>query len=115
MEADPVEESGRHLKVPQINWNQIYRNMDMCEPDPWDGTFLSGIENGEYMYFVHSYYVKPDDPIKVLAKTCYGQMEFCSSLYSGNVFATQFHPERSGPQGLQIYQNIADFCNANGK
>jgi glutamine amidotransferase len=59
------------------------------------------------MYFVHSYYVKPADPSVVLSITRYGHIEFCSSLRKGNVMAFQFHPERSGPQGIQIYHNLA--------
>jgi glutamine amidotransferase len=48
----------------------------------------------------------------MLAATTYGEIEFCSSLGRGNIFATQFHPERSGLQGIQIYKNIAAFCQA---
>jgi glutamine amidotransferase len=59
------------------------------------------------MYFIHSYYVKPADTNLTTSLTSYGNIEFCSSLCQRNIFATQFHPERSGPDGLQIYKNIA--------
>ena len=59
------------------------------------------------MYFVHSFAVTPDDPGVVLSTTRYGPTEFCSGLRRGNLFACQFHPERSGPAGLRIYRHFA--------
>lgn len=91
------------LKVPQVGWNRIFKTVHGA----WDSSSLEGLRDGEFMYFVHSYYAKPADERVVLAATRYGQIEFCSSLRFGNIFACQFHPERSGPQGLQIYQNLA--------
>jgi glutamine amidotransferase len=94
---DPPREGGRALKVPEICWNQVHARAS------WAGTPLEGVRDGEYMYFVHSYCVQPADPSVILSTTCYGQLEFCSSLRRGNVFACQFHPERSGVEGLRIY------------
>lgn len=91
------------LKVPQVGWNRIHRNGD----GSWDGSWLDGIQDGEHMYFVHSFYVKPADPRVTLSRTRYGSIDFCSSLRQGNVLACQFHPERSGPQGIHMYRNIA--------
>jgi glutamine amidotransferase len=104
----PRDSSGRILKVPQVGWNRIQRP----NGTDWENTFLAGVEDRDYMYFVHSYFVKPASPAMVLATTSYGDVEFCSSLGRGNIFATQFHPERSGPQGIRIYENIAAFCKA---
>ncbi len=59
------------------------------------------------MYFVHSFYVQPTDPAVVLTTTRYGNIEFTSSVRRGNVIAFQFHPERSGPEGMAIYRNLA--------
>jgi glutamine amidotransferase len=59
------------------------------------------------MYFVHSFYPKPADPSVVLTVTRYGPTTFCSTVQQQNVMACQYHPERSGPQGLQIYRNLA--------
>ena len=59
------------------------------------------------MYFVHSFIVQPEDPAVILTTTRYGHIEFCSGLRTGNTFACQFHPERSGSQGLRIYRNLA--------
>lgn len=106
---DRPKEGERTLKVPQVGWNRI------CHPasvrsgasDGWAGTLLEGITDGERMYFVHSYVVQPQDPRVVLSISHYGHVQFCSSLQSGNVFACQFHPERSGRQGIRMYQNLA--------
>jgi glutamine amidotransferase len=107
-------------KVPQVGWNRISKvtrdnkNADHHYPglDPWSGSPLAGLADGEYMYFVHSFYPKPEDSSLVLSFTQYGDVEFCSSLMYRNVFACQFHPERSGPQGLQIYRNLASLLSA---
>jgi glutamine amidotransferase len=105
---NPRSADGHILKVPQVGWNRIHRPAAAN----WENTFLNGVSDQEYMYFVHSFYVKPASPDVMLAATTYGEIEFCSSLGRGNIFATQFHPERSGLQGIQIYKNIAAFCQA---
>lgn len=98
-----LTEHGRSLKVPHIGWNHVLRAKDVL----WDGTLLHGIANSEYMYFVHSYIVQPEDPAIVLSTSRYGQIEFCSSVQHNNILACQFHPERSGTEGLKIYRNLA--------
>ena len=90
---------GVKLRVPQISWNRIR------EKRSWSRTPLKGISDGEYMYFVHSYYVCPEDSAEILAETTYGGLSYCSSLYKNNIFATQFHPEKSAREGLKIYKN----------
>ena len=100
-------EHDRTLKVPQIGWNRIMQS----GPGSWQGALLDGVPDGEFMYFVHSFYVKPVDPRVVLSLTRYGSTNICSSLRQGNIFACQFHPERSGPQGLQVYRNLAKQVN----
>jgi glutamine amidotransferase len=99
----------RKLKVPQVGWNQIWQPSEGSgsKPISWSKTPLSGTLDGEYMYFVHSYYVKPAQDVLITSTTRYGQIEFCSSLQYNTTFACQFHPERSGTQGLKIYENIA--------
>jgi glutamine amidotransferase len=102
------------LKVPQIGWNRIYRTaIDKVSgqeassgEDPWAGSPLQGLGDGEFMYFVHSYYVKPEKQDVPLSVSSYGDVEFCSSLRRRNIFASQFHPERSGSQGIRVYQNL---------
>lgn len=109
--ADRIEKT---LKVPQIGWNGISRpNMpassDAGNTDAWTHTPLQDLRDGEYMYFVHSFYAQPEREDVILSKTTYGDIEFCSSLRLGNTFAFQFHPERSGPKGLHIYHHIASL------
>ena len=91
------------LKVPQVGWNRIFRPAH----GSWEQSCLEELRDGTFMYFVHSFYPKPVDPGVVLAVSRYGHIEFCSSLRHGNIMACQFHPERSGPQGLRIYRNVA--------
>lgn len=108
--------TSRKFKVPQVGWNGIHREGNVslgCGRSPvsvsWKDTPLDGLADGEYMYFVHSFYVRPLDPNVVLSITRYGSSELCSSLRSGNVFACQFHPERSGLHGLRVYRNLAGW------
>lgn len=93
------------LKVPQIGWNRIVK-----EQKNFDDSLLKGLADGDYLYFVHSYFVKPEEEEVILTSTRYGSNVFCSSVQRENLFACQFHPERSGPKGLQIYRNFAERC-----
>jgi len=109
-ETYEVDGLPRRLKVPQVGWNQIW---SPGEPSQWSDTPLRNTSEGEYFYFVHSYYVEPTDKNLILSATKYGQTEFCSSLLYNTTFACQFHPERSGVQGLNVYKNIAEIVKAN--
>ena len=119
---EEAEEGALKLKIPQVGWNRIHvachsgmgSNYDGVPP-PWQETLLEGLSDGEYMYFVHSFYPKPVDQAGVLSVTRYGPVEFCSSFSYGNVAACQFHPERSGPQGLRVYLRLAQWLVASGK
>lgn len=104
----PVGVSEKRFKVPHVGWGRIYKNTDF-RGDSWASSMLKGLSDGEFMYFVHSFYAKPKDSNIVLSTTQYGNIEFCSSLHSRNIFACQFHPERSGSQGLKIYSRLASF------
>lgn len=85
-------------KVPQIGWNTVrIRNRH---------PLLEGVPDDSYFYFVHSYYVDPTDPADIVGETEYG-VTFASIVARGNVFATQFHPEKSAGIGLRIYRNFA--------
>lgn len=88
------------IKVPQIGWNQIFQ-----VKQSWDNSPLKETKNNEFMYFVHSYYVLPEDQNVVLSDTIYEDIRYCSGLLSENLFAAQFHPEKSGPEGIKIYRN----------
>ena len=103
---------GCRLKVPQVGWNSI-RPVTESQPGNardsyWDGTILQELADGEYLYFVHSYYCRPVDRA-ILSRTQYGALEFCSTVRQNNVHGCQFHPERSGMQGLQVYRNFASI------
>ena len=106
----------RAFKVPQVGWNRIWSVGTGHQGDgpqgmaaQWGAPQLEGLSNGEYMYFVHSFYANPANASLVVSPTRYGDIEFCSSLRSGSVFACQFHPERSGFAGLSIYQRLAEL------
>lgn len=88
-------------KVPHMGWNSV--DFRVAHP------LLAGIPSGSFFYFVHSYYVDPADPAVVVGETDYG-VRFASIVGRGNVFATQFHPEKSSDLGLQIYRNFAALC-----
>jgi len=93
------------IKVPHIGWNCIdsYEQSKLT----WSKSMLSGLENGTFMYFIHSYYVMPEDNEIIISVTDYGNCRFCSSLEYNNIFVCQFHPEKSTDQGIQIYENWA--------
>jgi len=93
------------LKVPHMGWNDIKRS-----PGRKVGRadILSGVPDGSYMYFVHSYYVKPEDKKAALTVTGYG-IDFVSGVSAGNVHAFQFHPEKSQAVGLRILKNFVDL------
>lgn len=93
--------SGKILKVPQIEWNQIYEGT----ANAWQQSPLVSCKNGDYMYFVHSYFVQPQSGKHVLSTTQYGGHTYCSSIINNNIFACQFHPEKSGLHGVAIYKN----------
>jgi imidazole glycerol-phosphate synthase subunit HisH len=86
------------LKVPQIGWNQLELTRSDCP-------LYKGIPEGSYVYFVHSFFPQPADPAIVATRTEYGQV-FASSVWSDNIFATQFHPEKSQKVGLQLLSNF---------
>jgi imidazole glycerol-phosphate synthase subunit HisH len=86
--------------VPHMGWNQIL----IRRPAP----ILKGLAEGTHLYFVHSYYVAPADRSVIATETDYAG-EFCSMIWRDNVFATQFHPEKSQAQGLQILRNFASL------
>ncbi len=98
--------AGENRKIPQIAWNKINRIND----NTWDNTPLQGIKDGEFMYFVHSFYVEPEEPV-ALSETNYDGQTYVSSIQKKNIFACQFHPEKSAQEGLQIYKTWASINN----
>jgi glutamine amidotransferase len=98
----------QRIKVPQVGWNSICLPRSSSEGH-WHKTPLSGFKNGEFMYFVHSYYTVPVNPETILCVTDYEGTEYPSGILWRNVFACQFHPEKSGPEGIRIYRNLASM------
>ncbi|HEY3396123.1 MAG TPA: imidazole glycerol phosphate synthase subunit HisH [Armatimonadota bacterium] len=92
-----VERFHHDLKIPQIGWNQV--NIKAAAPH------LAGVPDKTWFYFVHSYYVVPEDPSIIATTTEYGY-EFCSAIWKDNVFASQYHPEKSQDVGLQVLRNF---------
>ncbi len=92
------------LKVPHMGWNRIEKKRD--------SPFLEGVSTGDYLYFVHSFYVVPQDPSIIATTTDYGK-PFVSSIATDRMFACQFHPEKSQELGLRILENFGRFVAAN--
>ncbi len=94
--------SDKPVKVPQISWNTI-----VPSKVPWYLTPLRATPVNSYMYFVHSFYAAPTDDGVTLTITKYGDNEYCSAIFKDNIFATQFHPEKSTEIGVKIYKEWA--------
>ena len=98
-------EQGRSIKLPHVCWNEI----QPPNQDRWEKTFLSKILAGENMYFVHSYAVRPEYAEDILSVTNYGGITFCSAIQHNNIIGVQFHPEKSGLEGLKILTGFASL------
>jgi glutamine amidotransferase len=96
----PEELLDRGLKIPQMGWNQIHKKINH--------PLLEGIKSGDYVYFVHSYCAKSENPEAEVATCEYG-IEFTAMVARKNVAATQFHPEKSQKLGVQILENFANW------
>jgi len=92
-----VDQDGRRRKIPHMGWNRVRQ----CRPHPlWDG-----VEDDSYFYFVHSYYVDPEHESVIAGQTDYGDIFTCA-VAQDNIFAVQFHPEKSAAAGLRLYANF---------
>ncbi|NMG30551.1 imidazole glycerol phosphate synthase subunit HisH [Aromatoleum evansii] len=100
-DAKMVAADGSRLKVPHMGWNEVRQRI--AHP-LWDG-----IPDGERFYFVHSYFVRPDERSLVAAETDYGLM-FTSAVARDNIFAVQFHPEKSAQAGLRMLANFISWA-----
>ena len=95
-----LQPDGSRFKVPQMGWNRVKQ---VRQHPLWQG-----ILDDSYFYFVHSYYVQPDDASLTAGQTDYGA-PFCCAVARDNIFATQFHPEKSAGAGLQLYKNFVHW------
>lgn len=92
-----TDADGNRCKIPHMGWNGV----EQAGPHP----LWNGIASGERFYFVHSYYVRPQDPSVVAGTTAYA-VDFCSAIARDNLFAVQFHPEKSQRAGLRLLSNF---------
>jgi len=94
---------GNRVKVPQVAWNRIRK---VSSETGLTSKILNGVEDDEFMYFVHSFYVVPQNEEDIVTNTEYCGIRYCSAIARGQTIGTQFHPEKSGPPGLDIYRNF---------
>ncbi|MDB5859880.1 MAG: imidazole glycerol phosphate synthase subunit HisH [Ramlibacter sp.] len=92
-----LQPDGSRYKVPQMGWNQVWQS----QPHQ----IWAGVPDGSYFYFVHSFYAKPSDRRHSVGESDYGS-RFTAAVARDNIFATQFHPEKSADQGLTLYRNF---------
>lgn len=95
-----LQEDGSRFKVPQMGWNRVRQTLSH--------PLWNGIADNSYFYFVHSYYAQPADRAHTAGETDYGA-PFACAVAKDNIFATQFHPEKSAAAGLQLYKNFAHW------
>ena len=103
----------RKIKVPQVGWNQIFTGNR--QKNFWKNTVLKNIAEGEFMYFVHSYYSMPENKKEILTVTDYEEIRYCSGIIHKNISAFQFHPEKSAAEGIKIYYNWAETVKKGAK
>jgi glutamine amidotransferase len=92
-----LQPDGSRYKVPQMGWNQVWQS----QPHP----IWAGVPDGSYFYFVHSFHARPSDRRHSVGESDYGA-RFTAAVARDNIFATQFHPEKSADQGLTLYRNF---------
>jgi glutamine amidotransferase len=99
--AGRLQADGSRFKVPQMGWNQVWQ----AQPH----ALWQGVTDGSYFYFVHSYYARPSDARHSVGEADYGA-RFTAAIARDNIFATQFHPEKSSDQGLALYRNFLQWA-----
>jgi len=101
----PFNKLGESIRVPQIQWNQIYAE----DINRWNESPLKNISEGTYMHFVHSYYAIPEENNNILTYTEYGGIRYTSAVMKDNIIGIQYHPEKSAEAGINIYRNWANY------
>lgn len=96
-----LQADGSRFKVPQMGWNRVFHDLGRGPAHP----LWQGIADGAYFYFVHSYHAQPANPLHSVGEADYGG-RFAAAIARDNIFATQFHPEKSADQGLALYRNF---------
>lgn len=101
----PFNKLGESIRVPQIQWNQIYAE----DINRWNESPLKNISEGTYMHFVHSYYAIPEENNNILTYTEYEGIRYTSAVMKDNIIGIQYHPEKSAEAGINIYRNWANY------
>lgn len=96
------------FKIPHYGWSSVFMpdTDKIHKNDQWQRTILDGTKNNAYFYFIHSYYVVPDDTAQIIGVTRYGYDIFTSVIKKENITACQFHPELSGDTGIHLIRNF---------
>ncbi len=102
--AGQIQADGSRFKVPQMGWNQVIQTQHQGPVHP----IWAGVPDASYFYFVHSFYAQPSDARHSVGETDYGK-RFSAAIARDNIFATQFHPEKSAAQGLCLYKNFLSW------
>ena len=103
--AGQLQADGSRFKVPQMGWNQVFQMPSQSAPSSRVHALWAGIPEASYFYFVHSFYAKPSETRHSAGEADYGK-RFAAAIARDNIFATQFHPEKSATQGLSLYKNF---------
>jgi glutamine amidotransferase len=103
-EVKKISKRNKEIRVPHVGWNSVKKNK-LPNGEQNIGP-LKSFNDSDYFYFVHSYYVQPSNDNDIYTTTEYGGNEFCSSILKENIFACQFHPEKSGENGLRILNEM---------
>ncbi|MDO9133022.1 MAG: imidazole glycerol phosphate synthase subunit HisH [Hydrogenophaga sp.] len=98
-----LQADGSRFKVPQMGWNPVFHDLGRPVHPLW-----AGIREGSYFYFVHSFYARPAQALHCVGEADYGG-RFAAAIARDNIFATQFHPEKSADQGLALYRNFLSW------
>ena len=98
-----LQADGSRFKVPQMGWNSVFHDLGRPVHPLW-----AGIRDGPYFYFVHSFYARPAQALHCVGEADYGG-RFAAAIARDNIFATQFHPEKSADQGLALYRNFLSW------
>ena len=102
--VDTLQADGSRFKVPQMGWNAVKQ----AHPDGRAHPLVAGVPDGAHFYFVHSYYASTAQAAHCAGQAHYGDW-FCAAIARDNLFATQFHPEKSADQGLTLYKNFLNW------
>lgn len=95
-------------RIPHVGWNKVKKNNSPNQRQPDRNWSKIEVVDDDYFYFVHSFFVKPANKKEIFTTTRYGKLDFCSSILKENIFACQFHPEKSGQNGLRLLKQF--FC-----